>query len=168
MSYAQLLLSMIDAIMNGGSLPAHHTSWYRVSMTACAVVTCSPCVAWSFVWRVVASPLKCIFKGPFETCRENGCTTVSDACVVACCTDIHKPQTIAPLHAVMKELDAGQRRNVVACLQRLHDILADGGIREGTSWSSTSWDPWPDCWAQRRSPAGPEDVGDVLTVFVLD
>lgn len=45
----------------------------------CVPVCCSPCLAWSTVWRVVCCPVSCI-RG-FGPLSNNECTNMTDMCV---------------------------------------------------------------------------------------
>ena len=47
----------------------------------CLPVCCSPCFAWSTLWRFVACPLQCLCKGPGFCCSNNVCTDGTDKCI---------------------------------------------------------------------------------------
>lgn len=81
-NFVDILTNMTTCLREGRSYkPRNHNAIEKTTLyTACCVV-CTPCFAWSVVWRVLACPFQCLFKEPVYACSNNICTIMCDRCI---------------------------------------------------------------------------------------
>jgi hypothetical protein len=73
------------------TLPYAHTTPMRVCRFAAMPMCCSICLVWSATWRLVLCPFMCCQHGLGYMCSDNGCTTLTDACIVSCAEEANRP-----------------------------------------------------------------------------
>lgn len=101
-AWADRIISDVNEILQYGKIRRHrYNTAQRRCMKASTPLACLPCIVWSAIWRLIACPFVCMTYGGEYACGDNGCTSVSDACVFGCVTVIDEKDVPNPDEARM-------------------------------------------------------------------
>lgn len=88
-------------------------------------ICCAPCIAWSCLWRVIACPYMCMCKGASFMCSDNGCTSLTDQCVEASCTNVSKRMKLPGMPHLVTFSDS-EKAALIVILTEMSDSLSLG------------------------------------------
>ena len=132
MSWADRIISDVNEILKNGEVSRNrYNKGQKIFMKSSMSLACLPCIVWSAVWRFIACPFVCMTYGSEYACGDNGCTSVSDACVFGCLTVIDEKDVPNPDEATAAyEQD---RQDVYRAFAYVVKCMNDQGGAAGTT-----------------------------------
>lgn len=117
------LEAYLDVYNNKGGFPMRHNTIIR-SLNWCALpILCAPCCIWSTMWRLMCCPFVCFAKGAGYMCSDNGCTSITDKCMVAYVEDTTALKRMPPLPQTWTELQKIRLETLLCQLERIFKIV---------------------------------------------
>ena len=125
--YAKSVCDITDAIVAGNDTrrpPLIRSRTERCAAFAVMPCWCGPCILWSTLWRAVACPVACFIRGPAGMCTNNGCTSVSDSCVVGYVDAVNSRRQLPLLSAVLRPASPSPAANDDEVVEKDKTVLA--------------------------------------------
>ena len=100
-TFLQNVVAGFAYIKKHNVLPKRHSTVARsISFGAC-VIGCSPFIAWSIIWRIIACPFQICYNGLGFCCSTNKCTEITDAALIGIYDGINESAVLMPLNYVI-------------------------------------------------------------------